>query len=40
MKLENTSFTREHTGAEDKAQGIKVRLPPMFGNRNGATGTS
>ena len=25
MKLENTSFTREHTGAEDKAQGIKVK---------------
>jgi hypothetical protein len=25
MKLENTSFTREHTGAEDKAQGINVR---------------
>ena len=25
MKLENTSFTREHTGAEDKAEGIKVR---------------
>ncbi|MGB8536602.1 MAG: DUF3857 domain-containing protein [Acidobacteriaceae bacterium] len=25
MKLENTSFTREHTGAEDKAKGIKIR---------------
>jgi hypothetical protein len=25
MKLENTSFTREHSGAEDKAQGIKVK---------------
>ncbi len=25
MKLENTSLTREHTGAEDKAQGVKVK---------------
>jgi Domain of Unknown Function with PDB structure (DUF3857)/Transglutaminase-like superfamily len=25
MTLENTTFTREHTGEEDKAQGIKVR---------------
>jgi len=25
MPLENTSFTREHTGAEDKAQGIRVK---------------
>ncbi len=25
MKLENTSYTREHTGAEDKAQGIRVK---------------
>jgi hypothetical protein len=25
MKLENTSFTREHTGAEDKAEGVKVK---------------
>lgn len=25
MKLENTSLTREHSGAEDKAQGIKVK---------------
>jgi hypothetical protein len=25
MTLENTSFTREHTGAEDKALGIKTR---------------
>jgi Domain of Unknown Function with PDB structure (DUF3857) len=25
MNLENTSLTREHTGAEDKAQGIKVK---------------
>ena len=25
MELENSSFTREHTGAEDKAQGIKIR---------------
>jgi hypothetical protein len=25
MKLENTSFTREHTGAENKAEGIQVK---------------
>jgi hypothetical protein len=25
MTIENTSFTREHSGAEDKAQGIKVK---------------
>ncbi len=25
MKLENTSFTREHTGSEDKAEGIRVK---------------
>jgi Domain of Unknown Function with PDB structure (DUF3857)/Transglutaminase-like superfamily len=25
MKLENTSLTREHSGVEDKAQGIKVK---------------
>ncbi len=25
MKLENTSFTRGHSGAEDKAQGIKIK---------------
>ena len=25
MKLDNTSFTREHTGAEDKAAGIKTK---------------
>jgi hypothetical protein len=25
MNLENTSFTREHTGAENKAEGIKVK---------------
>jgi hypothetical protein len=25
MKLENTSFTREHSGAEDKAEGLKIK---------------
>jgi hypothetical protein len=25
MKIENTTFTRQHSGAEDKAQGIKIK---------------
>jgi hypothetical protein len=25
MKLDNTSFTREHSGAEDKAEGLKIK---------------
>ncbi len=25
MKLENTSFTREHSGSEDKAEGLKIK---------------
>lgn len=42
MKLENTTFTREHTGEEDKAQGIKVKTAidiweQKRGNRNEIT---
>ena len=42
MKLENTTFTREHTGEEDKAQGIKVKTAldiwqQKRGNRNEVT---
>jgi Domain of Unknown Function with PDB structure (DUF3857)/Transglutaminase-like superfamily len=25
MKIENTSFTRQHSGAEDKAQGVRIK---------------
>jgi hypothetical protein len=42
MNLENTTFTREHTGDEDKAQGIKVKTAidiwaQKRGNRNEIT---
>jgi Domain of Unknown Function with PDB structure (DUF3857) len=42
MKLENTTFTREHTGEEDKAQGIRVKTAidiweQKRGNRNDIT---
>ncbi len=42
MNLENTTFTREHTGEEDKAQGIKVKTAidiweQKRGNRNEIT---
>ena len=38
MTLENTTFTREHSGAEDKALGIKIKTARISGNRSEAIG--
>jgi len=37
MPLENTSFTRERSSEENKAEGSRSRVPKTFGSRSAAT---